>query len=129
MAALASSAITVTRVRKMAVGNKFESQFTVTVTGNASGTWAVSGIAMPSGWKSKIGLPNKVETVMQLTPLVIAGASPDIAYTGSIDLTNDKLFLIGGADTAAEEKPLESLTTNHTPAAAAYTGTFIARGY
>jgi len=129
MAALASSAITVTRVRKMAVGNKFESTFTVTLTGDGSGTWTTVGLAMPSGWKSKIGLPTKVETVIQATPLVVSGASPNISYTGMIDLTNDTLFLNGGATTAAEDVPLEALPSTFTPAAAAYTGTFIARGY
>lgn len=129
MAALASSAITVTPVRRMAVGNRFESQFTVTLTGDASGTWTTVGLAMPSGWKRKIGLPNKVDAVTMLTPMVIAGASPNLSYTGMIDLANDKLFLNGGATTAAEDVPLEALPSTHTPAAAAYTGTFLARGF
>lgn len=128
MAALTSAAITVTKVSSGGGAGLNIAVGLLTLTGDASGTANGStGITMPTGWRGPLGVANNLQYV---APFVLqVTATPDIAYLATIDVANDKLILIGGASTAAEDKPFEALPTSHTPAAAAYAGKFIAMGF
>lgn len=123
---MAALALTLTNVKRMAMGNMWRTSATLTVVASTS-TYTANGEALPTGWRNTLNVPNHIQSVSMLEPLM--ASTPELALAGKIDTTNGKLIVIGGGPTAAEDVPLDELPNATSIADATYSGQIVAVGY
>lgn len=122
---MAAAALALSNVKTRSVGNRKQGTATLTLTASTS-AYVDGGISLPTGWSRLLSCPTKVEMAQLTGPLT--ASTIDIGYFGKVDIANGKVALFGGASSAAEDVPLEELTTANLTDGT-YTTTLLIQGY